>query len=393
MRVELLMPAGNLEKLKFALLYGADAVYIGGKVLSLRAQASNFTLDDIKEGVEFAHSLNKKVYITVNVIPRDKEMHLVVDYLKNLEKIGVDGIIVSSPSILKLAKDNTNIHISVSTQASISNLNSVLFYKERGANRVVLSRELNIDEIKYIKEKSNTEIEVFIHGGMCSAWSGRCTLSNYMSQRDANGGGCAHSCRWLYDIYENDKRINTEPFKMGSKDLSGIPFIKELVLSNIDSLKVEGRMKSVSYISTIAYTYRRLIDDIYNGCEKDDSFYERLLGEQVNREASTGFLSGMAESEQTLYSKESSLATQGFYGIVLDYNKAKSEALIEVRNFFNIGDEVEVLSPNEEIKEFRVTSIMLDGKMVESARHAMDKVILSVPFELKKNDILRRKLK
>ena len=391
MRVELLMPAGNLEKLKFALLYGADAVYIGGKILSLRAQASNFTLDDIKEGVEFAHSLNKKVYITVNVIPRDKEMGLVVDYLKSLEKIGVDGIIVSSPSILKLAKDNTNIHVSVSTQASISNLNSVLFYKERGANRVVLARELNTDEIKYIKDNSDTEIEVFIHGGMCSAWSGRCTLSNYMSQRDANGGGCAHSCRWIYDIYEDDKQINTEPFKMGSKDLSGISYIKELVNANVDSLKVEGRMKSVSYVSTIAYTYRRLIDDIYSGNLKDDSYYERLLGEQVNREASTGFLNGMATDEQTLYSKESSLATQGFYGIVLDYSN--NEALVEVRNYFSVGDVVEVLSPNLDIKTFTIESIKLEGREVDSARHAMDKVLIIVPFELKKNDILRRKLK
>lgn len=393
MSVELLMPAGNLEKLKFALIYGADAVYIGGKILSLRAQASNFTLSDIKEGVEFAHSLNKKVYITVNVIPRDKEIPLVVNYLKSLEEIGVDGIIVSSPSILKLAKDNTNIHISVSTQASISNLNSVLFYKNNGANRVVLARELNIDEIKYIKEKSNTEIEVFIHGGMCSAWSGRCTLSNYMSKRDANGGGCAHSCRWTYDIYEDDKKINTEPFKMGSKDLSGISFIKDLVEANIDSLKVEGRMKSVSYVSTIAYTYRRLIDDIYNGTKKEDSYYVRLLGEQVNREASTGFLNETATENETLYSKESSLATQGFYGIVLDYNDKTKEALVEVRNFFNKGDEVEVLSPNEDIKDFTITSIKLDGRVVDSARHAMDKVYISSPVHLKKNDILRRKLK
>ena len=390
-RPELLLPAGNLEKLKMALLYGADACYIGAKEYSLRAQASNFTLNDISEAVEFAHSINKKVYITVNVIPRDKEMGLVVDYLKSLEKIGVDGIIVSSPSILKLAKDNTNIHVSVSTQASISNLNSVLFYKERGANRVVLARELNTDEIKYIKDNSDTEIEVFIHGGMCSAWSGRCTLSNYMSQRDAHGGGCAHSCRWIYDIYEDDKQINTEPFKMGSKDLSGISYIKELVNANVDSLKVEGRMKSVSYVSTIAYTYRRLIDDIYSGNLKDDSYYERLLGEQVNREASTGFLSGMATDEQTLYSKESSLATQGFYGIVLDYNN--NEALVEVRNYFSVGDEVEVLSPNLDIKTFTIESIKLEGKQVDSARHAMDKVLINVPFELKKNDILRRKLK
>lgn len=391
MKTELLMPAGNLEKLKYSLMYGADAVYIGGKVLSLRAQASNFTIDDIKEGVEFAHSLNKKVYVTVNVIPRESEKDLIKDYLESLERIHVDGIIVSSPAILYMARTYTNIHISISTQASVTNLSAIKFYSSLGANRVVLARELSIDEIKYIKENTDTEIEVFIHGGMCSGFSGRCTLSNYMSKRDANGGGCAHSCRWSYDIYEDDKKINTETFKIGSKDLCAISYIKDMIDAGIDSLKVEGRMKSISYVSTIAYTYRTLIDDIYNNDIKDNEYYLDLMGEQVNRSASDGFLSGHISNEQTLYSKESSEATQAFYGIVLDYNKEKSQALLEVRNFFKVGEKVEILSPGKPIRVSTIEYIInSDGVMVNEATHALEKVTINSNIELNKHDIIRR---
>ena len=373
MKPELLLPAGNLEKLRFALMYGADAVYIGGKIFSLRAQASNFTLNDIEEGVKFAHSLNKKVYVTVNVIPREKEAK-------------VDGIIVSSPSILECAKENTSLHVSVSTQASISNSSAVKFYQKQGADRVVLARELSMDEIKTLSKKTDCEIEVFIHGGMCSAWSGRCTLSNYMSGRDANGGGCAHSCRWIYDIYQNDEKINTEPFKIGSKDLSSIHYIKDMCDANVTSLKVEGRMKSVSYVATVAYTYRKLIDDIYDGSLKDDDYYLSLLGEQVNREASTGFLDHGASYKQTLYSAESSPVTQGFYGIVMNYNDETKEALIEVRNRFSNGDTAEILSPGKEPQTF-----IISGMNSSSATHAMEIVSVHSDIKLNKFDIIRRK--
>lgn len=386
MKPELLLPAGNLEKLRFALMYGADAVYIGGKIFSLRAQASNFTLDDIEEGVKFAHSLNKKVYVTVNVIPREKEMNLLKDYLISLEKVNVDGIIVSSPSILECAKENTSLHVSVSTQASISNSSAVKFYQKQGADRVVLARELSMDEIKTLSKNTDCEIEVFIHGGMCSAWSGRCTLSNYMSGRDANGGGCAHSCRWIYDIYQNDEKINTEPFKIGSKDLSSIHYIKDMCEANVTSLKVEGRMKSVSYVATVAYTYRKLIDDIYDGSLKDDDYYLSLLGEQVNREASTGFLDHGASYKQTLYSAESSPVTQGFYGVVVDYNDEKKEALIEVRNRFSNGDTAEILSPGKEPQTF-----IISGMNSSSATHAMEIVSVHSDIKLNKYDIIRRK--
>ncbi|MCR5741542.1 MAG: U32 family peptidase [Gammaproteobacteria bacterium] len=392
MKIELLMPAGNPEKLKFALLYGADAVYVGGKILSLRAQASNFTLEDIKEGVEFAHSLNKKVYITVNVIPRERELELIEPYLKSLEEIKVDGVIVSSPAILDVALKKTNLHVSLSTQASAMNLSSIEYYHSLGIERIVLAREVSLEEIKYIKSHTDAEIEVFIHGGMCSGVSGRCSLSNYMSLRDANSGGCAHSCRWTYDIYKGDQKLYDEEFKIGSKDLCSIPFIEELVNAKVESLKVEGRMKSISYIANVAYTYRRLIDDIYNGTKKDDEYYYSLLGDSVNREASTGFMTGDAKESETLYSKESSLATQGFYGIVLDYNSKRGEALVEVRNVFS-KEEVEVLSPSLDVRSFRIEYIK-DEKLnlIKSANHAMDKVIINTPYPLKKYDIIRRKV-
>lgn len=391
-RIELLLPAGNLEKLKFALLYGADAVYIGGKQYSLRAQASNFTKEMLIEGVEFAHSINKKVYVTVNVIPRERELDGVIDYLKELESINVDGIIVSSPAILKLAKDYTNLHISISTQESIANSNTVNLFNRVGANRVVLARELSVDEIRNIKKNTNAELEVFVHGGMCSAYSGRCTLSNYLSNRDANRGGCAHSCRWNYDIYKNGNKINEEYFQIASKDLNGIPYIKDLIEIGVDSLKIEGRMKSLNYVSTIAYTYRMLIDDIYNDCIKDIDYYNKLLLSAENRLSSSGFLGGDIMDESNLYSLVTQEANKSFVGIVLDYNIDKMEATIETRNYFTVDDSFEVMSPNELIKKVSIEYIKSNNEIVFASTHALEKVIVKTNIVLKKNDIIRRSI-
>lgn len=390
-KIELLLPAGNLEKLKFALLYGADSVYIGGEKYSLRAQASNFTLSDIKEAVSFAHERGKKVYVTVNVIPREKEIKGVVEFLIQLEKLKIDGIIVSSPAILKLAKDNTNLHISISTQSSIINKDSVNLLHSLGYDRVVLGRELSISEIKYIKENTKAEIEVFIHGGMCSGFSGRCTMSNYMSNRDANRGGCAHSCRWIYDIYKDDKKINDYTFNIGSKDLNGVNFIKDLYDIGIDSLKVEGRMKSLHYVATIAYTYRMLLDDIESGNMKDISFYQNLLESSENREHYSGFLSGKTDNKLTLYSKTSPEANQSFLGIVLKYDKEKSIATVEVRNHFIEGEVMEVMSPRKELFNVKALKLYKDKERVKDARHALEILEIEVDKDLKINDILRRK--
>lgn len=387
-RVELLLPAGNLEKLKYAIDYGADAVYVGGKILSLRAQASNFSLDDIKEGVEYAHNRNKKVYVTVNVIPRSYEIHLVKDYLISLDNIGVDGIIVSSPAIISIAKEYTKLHVSVSTQCSISSSYSANFYKNNGADRVVLSRELSLDEIEYIKNVADIELEVFIHGGMCSAYSGRCTLSNYFSLRDANSGGCAHSCRWNYDVYQNGSKLNNEFFRMGSKDLVSIREIKRLVEIGVDSLKIEGRMKSISYISTVAYTYRKLLDDIYNNELKPYEYYEYLLGDATNREAASGFLNHEAGKDETLYVSSDTEANKNFLGIVLSYEDGV--CTLEVRNYFENNESIEIISPSLELKHSRITNLKRDGELTNAARHALEVVTFECDTILKKGDLIRR---
>ncbi len=389
-KIELLLPAGNIEKLKYAITYGADSVYVGGKILSLRAQASNFSLDDIKEACEYVHKYNKKIYVTVNVIPRESEIALVKDYLINLEKLGVDGIIVSSPSIIKTAKDNTHLHVSISTQASTSSLHSTLFYKSLGADRVVLSRELSLDEIEYIRENTDTELEVFIHGGMCSAYSGRCTLSNYFSLRDANSGGCAHSCRWNYDVYKDGVKLNKEFFRMGSKDLVSISEIKRLVNMGVECLKIEGRMKSISYISTVAYTYRRLIDDIYSNNLRPYEYYEYLLGDAQNREAASGFLNHEAGLNETLYVSSDSEANKNFLGIVLSCDKDNTITL-EVRNYFTDNEDIEVLSPGEDLKISKISELSKEGERVDAARHALEIVTFKSIIPLKEGDLIRRK--
>ena len=263
-RVELLAPAGNLEKLKIAYLYGADAVYAGGKKFSLRARASNFSNEDIKEASTFAMSLGKKLYITMNIVPHESDLGELEEYLKYLESVGVTGIIVSSLYIASVAKRvSPKLELHLSTQASVSNHESVKFYEKLGFKRVVLARELDIKEISSVVKNVNAEIETFIHGGMCVSYSGRCMLSNYMTNRDANRGGCAHSCRWNYDIIYNNKKLNNRYFNMGSKDLNSFKQIFDLIDAGVTSLKIEGRMKSLFYIACIVRTYRYLIDDYY----------------------------------------------------------------------------------------------------------------------------------
>jgi len=265
---ELLAPAGNLEKLKIAFMYGADAVFIGGKKFSLRARASNFEISDIKEACDFAHSLNKKVYVTTNILPHNENIEGLIEYLKDLEESGVDAIICASPVIIDTAKEHTNLELHISTQLSSANYESVNFWVEEGITRVVLARELTKHEIDTLRKNTNAEIEVFIHGGMCVSYSGRCTLSNNMTDRDANRGGCAHSCRWNYDIFDGETKLNKDSsFAMSSKDLQTVKHISDLIDIGVNSLKIEGRMKSIHYIATVVNTYRKLIDNI---CDEKD---------------------------------------------------------------------------------------------------------------------------
>ncbi len=389
-KTELLLPAGDLERLKYALIYGADAVYVGAKQFSLRAQASNFTIDDLKDGISFAHSLNKKVYVTLNIVPYSKEVEEVLPYLKKLEKIKADGIIVSSPSILKIARENTSLHISLSTQQSVTNYRSVNEFYNNGIKRIVLARELSLKEIKEIRENTKAELEVFIEGGMCSGYSGRCTMSNWMSGRDANRGGCAHSCRWNYHIAENKKIIETEAeFSMASKDLSSISFVPDLLNLGVDSLKIEGRMKSIHYVATVAYALRKLIDDYQKNELKEMSFYENIIEKAENRETFSGFLNSNY-NEETIYSLNNQEAGQNFIGIVKEFDDDKMEALIQVRNHFEKDIEVEVMSPGLQERNFNIGIIYKDNEEVDSAKHALEIVKIKSAIKLKKDDILRK---
>ncbi len=392
---ELLAPAGDLEKLKIAILYGADAVFIGGQEFSLRARASNFTLADIKEGADFAHQFGKKLYVTTNIIPHNENMGELIEYLKGLESAGVDAIIAASPYIVKTALDHTSIPVHISTQQSVVNSSAVKFWKDMGAERVVLGRELDIDEISEITSKSEVEIEVFIHGGMCASYSGRCTLSNNMTDRDANRGGCAHSCRWNYDLYSDDEKISDDsmPFSMSSKDLQTLRFIPKLIDANVASLKIEGRMKSIHYIATVVRTYRLLIDEYtQTGTVKDMNYYEEEIRKAENRLTSYGFLAGMPKAEQQLYNLRSEEPTKEFLGIVIDYDAITGYATIEQRNHFKPCEEVELVGPKYQRK--MVVENIYDEQMnlLDAARHPKQILKIKVPFEVHAFDMLRKVL-
>ncbi|HHT39671.1 MAG: U32 family peptidase [Acholeplasmatales bacterium] len=389
--IELLAPAGDLEKLKIAYLYGADACYIGGEEFSLRARASNFALKEIKEGALFAHQLKKKLYVTLNIVPHNENLKELIPYLKALEEAAVDGVIVASPYILKMVKAHTNLEAHVSTQQSITNSHAIKFYEQLGAKRIVLARELSLKEIKEIKKATKTALEVFIHGGACSSYSGRCTLSNTLTLRDANRGGCAHSCRWLYDVYSQDKKISQEqPFSMGAKDLQTITLVPELIKMEIDSLKIEGRMKSIHYIATVVNAYRMLIDEFYQkGKISDFSYYEEELLKAENRLTSSGFLKGFVDSQDQLYNRHLEIPKQTFVGIVLKTEKELVK--LEQRNYFEVGDQLAIFGPNKKPRDFTL-KVMYDEnfQILQVARHPQQIVYIEVPFQVESYDLVRK---
>jgi len=389
---ELLAPAGDIEKLKIAFIYGADAVFIGGKKFSLRARASNFDIPQIKEACDFAHSLHKKVYVTTNIIPHNDNLEGLTEYLQDLEKAGVDAIICASPVIVDTAKKDTNLEVHISTQLSSTNYQSVNFWKEEGITRVVLARELNKEELKELRKNTEADLEVFIHGGMCVSYSGRCTLSNNMTDRDANRGGCAHSCRWNYDLFEGETQLNQDiHFAMSSKDLQTVKHISDLIDIGVDSLKIEGRMKSIHYIATVVSTYRRLIDDICDDYQVDLPKYLLEIKKAENRLTSHGFMEGMTTINEQLYNMRSERPTQEFIGIVRDYDKENFIATIEQRNHFLPGDRVEVFSPNFSPIQFVVEDIKDEqGNVVDAARHPKQRLKIFVPFEVSEYDMIRK---
>ena len=393
--VELLSPAGDLERLKIALLYGADAVYIGGPSFGLRANAINFTLDEIEEGCTFAHKLNKKVYVTVNIALHNKEIPLLDEYLKNLEKVGVDAIIVSDPGIIDRALTTTNLEVHLSTQASTLNIEACKFFKELGVKRIVLARETNKEDIKNIIDNLDIEIEVFIHGAMCSSYSGRCVLSNFFTGRDANRGGCAQICRWDFDLLdENKKELKGEkPFTFCTKDLSNLKNIPEMIDMGIKSFKVEGRMRSVYYIATVISVYRKVIDEYLKDKEnyKYNINYETILNNVANRDSISQFFNGNFGKESQYYNGRIEYSNQDFLGIVLDYDEKTKLAKIEQRNYFKVGDVIEIFGPNKQI-DYEIKEIFdEDMNNIDIVRHPKEIVYLKVDTKLEKYDMLRIK--
>lgn len=391
--IELLAPAGDLEKLKIALLYGADAVFIGGQQFSLRARASNFTLDDILEATTFAHARGKKVYVTTNIIPHHEDMHDLIEYLKALEERHVDAIISASPYIIDMALTHTSLEVHLSTQQSTTNAKTVNYWFDRGIKRIVLARELDKHQIALIRQKTNADLEVFIHGGMCMSFSGRCSLSNNMTDRDANRGGCAHSCRWNYDLMDGETKVSEVPFSMSSKDLEALEQIPHLIDAGVSSLKIEGRMKSLHYIATVVATYRKLIDDyMKHHMIHDFTPYMKELEKAENRLASHGYLEGLPGVEQQLYNARSERPTQLFIGLVLDYDDQTGIATIEQRNHFTEGESVEMFHPNGLVEPFIIQGMMDENNHpLEVARHPRQCLKIKVPFKVEPYAMLRKR--
>ena len=372
-KIELLAPAKDLNKAKIAIMYGADAVYVGGKFYSLRSRASNFELEDLKELSQFAKKYGAKVYVTVNIVFHDADYYGIREYLRYLEEIG---------------------HIS--TQLSSLNSSAVRTLKEFGADRIVLGREASMAQIEQIARNVNVPLEVFIHGGMCSNYSGRCVLSNRMTLRDANRGGCAHSCRWKYRLYDGDTLISDPDclMSMSSKDLRASAYVERMIASGIASLKIEGRMKSEYYIGQVVKTYRRMIDEIYEkGKLSPDrlAYYDNELSKAENRPSDDGFLSGDCDNTKHLYGVNGAGVTHDYVAYIHHFEPSRNIALIEVKNIFAKGDELEVFGPHLDNKRFKA-EVMFDEKynIVELANKPTQLLLIRMPFAAEKGDMIRK---
>ena len=392
--IELLAPAGTLEKMKYAFMYGADAVYFGGKDFSLRANAKNFSREEMAEATLFAHSLNKKVYVTVNIVFHNEDLCGLEDYLRFLASIKVDAIITSDVAVMDMIKSkNIDLEIHVSTQASILNYEAANFYKSLGATRVVMAREAHKSDIKRVKDETGLEIECFMHGAMCTSISGRCVLSNYCTNRDSNRGGCAQICRWTFDYSKDGKKLSNEPFSMTPKDLNMVPHIKEMIDIGVNSFKIEGRMRSIYYVSTVILIYRRLIDKILNNTltEEYSKYALNILNRVANRESAPQFFNGLPGEEEQYYLGRAEYSNQDFLGLVLDYQDGI--ATIEQRNNFKIGDIVQFFGPNIETFEYTIDNITTeDGENIEIARHPQMIVKIKIDAKLQKFDMMRIKV-
>ena len=404
-RPELLVPASSLEVLKVAVIFGADAVYIGGEAFGLRAKAKNFSMDDIREGIAFAHAHNVKVYITANILAHNNDLDGVRTYFEELKEIGPDALIISDPGVFVIAKEVCpEIDLHISTQANNTNYGTFQFWYAQGAKRVVTARELSLKELQEIRGKipDDMEMETFIHGAMCISYSGRCLLSNYFTGRDANQGACTHPCRWKYAIVEETRPGEYMPvyenergtYIFNSKDLCMIEHIPELVDSGIDSFKIEGRMKTALYVATVARTYRRAIDDYLTSPDlyrQNMDWYLDQISNCTYRQFTTGFFFGKPDENAQIYDNNTYVKEYTYLGIVGECNDAGLYR-IEQRNKFSVGEQIEVMKPDGENIEVTVRRILdEEGNEMESAPHPKQVLYIDLGCPLEQYDILRRK--
>lgn len=405
-KVELLAPAGDLERLKVAILYGADAVYLGGNAFGLRAKAKNFSIEEMAEGVEFAHSHNAKVYVTCNIFAHNSDINSdkLVTYLKELERINVDGVIVADPGVFSIVKETVpNMEVHISTQANTTNYQTAKFWKSLGATRVVMAREMSFKEIKALADNvSDIEIEAFVHGAMCMAYSGRCLLSNYFTNRDANRGACAQSCRWKYKIVEETRPGEYYPIEedergtyiFNSKDLCMIEYIPELIEAGVYSFKIEGRVKTSYYVGSVIKAYREAIDDYL----KDPALYESKKAyylEEVKKSSyrgyTTGFFFDKPKEDAQVYTSNSYVRTYDFIGLVKEYDKQTGFAIIEQRNKFVVGEEIEFLTTKGRNFSQKVVEMYdMDGNKLEEAPHPQQIIRLKVDNPVSPFDMMRK---
>lgn len=366
-RIELLSPAGDIERLKVTLLYGADAVYIGGEQYGLRANATNFTIEQIKEGCSFAHGLGKKVYLTLNIVFHNEDMDGVEEYIASVVDAGIDAFIVSDPFLISYIKKNfSNVEVHLSTQNSTTNYKSIEFFQKQGIDRVVLARELSLEEIADIIKKTGIDIEVFVHGAMCTCYSGRCALSNYVTNRDANRGGCAQVCRFSFGV-EGKK-----DFTLATKDNNLARYIGSLIDIGVTSLKVEGRMRSLYYLATVIGTYREIIDRYYEGSLTEEvlEVLEERLSRVANRAVSSHYLLKEADETDQYYTGRNEASNQDYLGQVISYDKDKKILKFYERNYFEVGDTVELFTPKGERVSFVVEKLYdEDMNLLDVARH------------------------
>jgi len=405
-QLELLAPAGNMEKLQMALLYGADAVYMGGKSFGLRAFSDNFTDEELKEAVAFTHEQGKKAYITINIFPHNDDLPALPDYISYVRDIGADAIIISDPGIFRIAREVAPaLPIHISTQANNTNWSSVKFWEDQGVSRVVMAREISLEDISLIQSKVSVELEAFVHGAMCISYSGRCLLSNYFTQnRDANRGECAQVCRWKFAVVEEKRPDQYYPvleddrgtYLFNSKDLCLLPHIPQLAASGLTSFKIEGRMKSVHYVATVTRVYREALDAYLADPERfvvRDEWWQEL-SKISHRPYTTGFYFAKTTENDQIYTGSTNTQTHDFVGLVRSYDAERQLATVEQRNNIKVGEEIEISQPGKSnFTQIIATMTDHEGNSIQVAPHPQQLVILPVDQPVVPFAMLRRKVK